>query len=66
MRKLSIVCVLCFGGFFTANKGTANDKVTICHNNHSITISVNAMWHHMALHGDSMGPCDGSPKEENR
>lgn len=56
MRKLSIAFVLLFSAFFNANKGAANDKVTICHNNHSITISINALPAHIA-HGDDIYAC---------
>ena len=33
-----------------------HDKVTLCHNGHSITVSMNAQDAHVA-HGDSIGPC---------
>jgi len=33
-----------------------NEKVTVCHNGHAITISVNALPAHLA-HGDEMGDC---------
>lgn len=58
MRKLAIACVLSSSVFFTANRGTANDKVTICHNNHEITVSINALPAHQA-HGDQIGSCGG-------
>lgn len=34
-----------------------NDKVTICHNGHSIMVSINAIPAHME-HGDFIGDCD--------
>jgi hypothetical protein len=33
-----------------------HDKVTLCHNGHEITVSMNAQNAHVA-HGDSIGPC---------
>jgi hypothetical protein len=33
-----------------------HDKVTLCHNGHSITVSMNAQDAHVA-HGDAIGPC---------
>jgi len=41
-------------------------KITICHippgnpaNAHSITIDAGAVPEHQALHGDTLGPCEG-------
>ncbi|TLS68312.1 hypothetical protein FEF65_04795 [Mariprofundus erugo] len=38
------------------SSSSGNDKATICHNGHSITISTSAVSAHMA-HGDQMGTC---------
>ena len=56
MRKLSLIFGMLFITFFNANKGEANTKVTICHNNHTITIDIHALPAHMA-HGDDFGGC---------
>ena len=33
-----------------------HDKVTLCHNGHEITVSMNAQDAHVR-HGDTIGPC---------
>ena len=40
-------------------------KVTICHNNQTICISVNALKAHLA-HGDKLGPCPTNVAETNK
>lgn len=39
-----------------------NEKVTICHNAHPITVSTNALDAHLA-HGDTQGPCPATAVE---
>lgn len=48
---ISSICLMM--GFYSSTKGGNNDKVTVCHNGHSITISKNALSAHIA-HGDQI------------
>lgn len=41
-------------------KGKGQDKVTICHKGHTITIAEPALAAHLA-HGDTLGSCDVTP-----
>ena len=53
-----VLAVLAISGAATAVAAAygPHDKVTLCHNGHSITVSMNAQDAHMG-HGDSIGPC---------
>lgn len=46
-----------------AHNGSGNEKVTVCHNGHSITIGAPAVPAHLR-HGDSLGPCGGATPTE--
>ena len=58
MSAMVVVTVLLVSG--AASAGAAaygpHDKVTLCHNGHSINVSMNAQDAHVA-HGDTIGPC---------
>jgi len=44
---------------YCGNGNNPNTKVIICHNGHSICISINAIWGHMAHHSDDYyGSCN--------
>lgn len=45
-------------------KGKGQEKVTICHKGHTITIAEPALAAHLA-HGDTLGSCDVTP-DKNR
>lgn len=66
-RQLLLCGILALASSFQANpvaadadkasKATsANEKVLICHNGHTINVSVNALPAHLA-HGDQVGAC---------
>ena len=58
MKKFLIpaAVIIVAGASLVAFKANQGDKVTICHNNHEITVSVNAIPAHNA-HGDNIGGC---------
>lgn len=74
MKKSIIANVLVIIASFVVNSSVlfANEKVQICHNNHTIWINKSAVQPHLD-HGDQLGPCwidqciyDGNLKNANR
>jgi len=63
-RQLLLCCVLAVASSSQANPVAAgaakasspNEKVLICHNGHTINVSINALPAHLA-HGDQIGSC---------
>jgi len=41
----------------TTDKGVIYQKIVVCHNGHSVSVSKTALRAHLA-HGDTEGPCD--------
>ena len=63
MRKLVALGAFALVTLSTVNNGQANHKITICHNNHSITIDMHALPAHMA-HGDDLWGCSNNDNIE--
>lgn len=59
MKKIGIIAGLIIIPFLGSEKLVANDKITICHNNHEITIDMHALPAHLD-HGDDLHGCNGS------
>ena len=58
LTMLGLVVVVFLFGFTTnGNDSKENCKITICHNGHEITVSVNALQAHLD-HGDTIGSCE--------
>lgn len=49
---------------FLAPGGGGQERVTICHKGHTITIGAPAVAAHLANHGDTIGACNDAPESD--
>ena len=52
-----VLIALIFIPLSTVMADPPSPKVVLCHNGHTIEVSVEAAAKHMINHGDEMGPC---------